>query len=133
MAYVGKAYNGDVWQPARIQTAQPGRGAYMEKSKKSFFVKSGGFFLADNPNYHYYWAEASEAISYSNAVSISLSGSGGFVVSIGRLQIDGQTRIGLYHETPGLLFVGSDGIARNALHAQILLCDPKPANPCGKL
>jgi hypothetical protein len=133
MVYVGKANNGLGNLAVRIQISEPGRGIYTSKSGKPFFIESGGFYLVDNPSYHYYWVESAPMTFHPNAVSVKVAGPQSLSGSISRLQVDGQTQISTAFLGGGAALKETDGVERIAKSYQVLVCDPKPVNPCSKL
>jgi hypothetical protein len=132
MAYVGKGYNGVFKTAARIQVTEPGRGTYLNLAGKSYFQKTGAYYLYDNPNYHYYWVDSFVDKIFPNAVGIKAGGANSISGYIGRLQVDGQTHVTIAAPFLGLFLIGSDDVQRYAKSYQVLVCDPKPVNSCSK-
>jgi hypothetical protein len=133
MAYVAKAYNSEVIRFARLKITDPGRGFYMAKSRGKFaFSESGGSYLFNNPSYHYYWVDSSPTIFHPNAVAIKLGGANGPTAIVTRIQENGQTNIDLAFYGGGSFYMGPDGVQQVIENYQVLVCDPKPVNPCSK-
>jgi hypothetical protein len=131
-AYVGKYFEGFVWRIARVQVSQPNRGIYLIKNGKLVNFPSGGYYLADNPNNHYYWIDLPEIISTAtNAVTVKQNEQYPTISRVGRVQIDGQLQIGTANEL-GLANADEKGDLRYARSYQILVCDPRPANQCSE-
>jgi hypothetical protein len=131
MAYVGKGDVGTIIG-ARIQVSEPENGAYLMKSGKSYRQKNGAFYLVDNPNYHYYWVDSRAGTAHPNAIVVKTAESSTVSSYIGRLQVDGKTNVGRASAVIGMVFVGSNGMAQVGKSYQVLVCDPKPVNPCSK-
>jgi hypothetical protein len=132
MAYVGNGKNGLISVAARIQVTEPGRGAHLLKSGKPYLQETGAFYLVDNPSYNYYWVDYSPSTIVPNVVKIRATGANSPNSFVGRLQEDGQTKIGFVSQLLGLLFLGSDNVKKVATNYQVLACDPKPVNLCSK-
>jgi hypothetical protein len=132
MAYVGKGSDGSLMTPVRIQVSQPEVGAHLSKSGSPYHQTSGAFYLVDNPNYYYYWIDSSPEIIQSNAVFVNAKGPNTYSRYIGRMQVDGQTHVSVVAPFIGFNFFDSDNVERVAKSYQILVCDPKPVNPCSE-
>jgi hypothetical protein len=131
MAYVGKILNNQM-RIARIQVAEPGRGFYLADKGKGLFIKNGGFYLYNNPSYHYYWVDSNPLLVSPNAVVVTAYGPNSASAFISRVQTDGQTNIGVAFFGAGSTWVKPDGIEAAIGNYQVLVCDPKPVNPCSK-
>jgi hypothetical protein len=132
MAYVGKINDGEVFRAARLQTSQPGAGFYAASSGRPFFRESGGTYLYNNPNYSYYWIDSFSSLIPLNAVYIPTAGPNSYGIHIARLQISGQTHVSIAPQPTGIFYIDDKGVERIARNYQLLVCDPKPANPCSE-
>jgi hypothetical protein len=133
MIYVGKVYDGFNNKPAAVQVSQPGAGIYITKSGAPLFIESGGYFLVNNPNYTYYWVDSSINDNIpSNSVNVKLGGPDSFTLNVGRLQQNGQIYTGLTGPGYGLFYSAPNIAEHLAYNYQVLVCDPKPSNPCSK-
>jgi hypothetical protein len=132
MAYVGKYFDGWIWNSGRVQTSEPGKGVYTFENGKLVNHPNGGQYLVDNPNNHYYWIDSPSRISSAtNAVSVKVNNQSKIALYIGRLQVDGQVQIGTASDV-GFAYADQNGALRYAKNFQILACDPRPANKCSK-
>lgn len=132
MCYVGKYDFTDFWSIGRIQISQPNTGIYAFINEKVVY-RTGGYYLKNNPNYNYHWIDVSaEEIYYvPNSVTSKLTNQGAVLILIGRVQINGQVQIGSASDS-GLIIPNKNNEMAYAKNFQILVCDPKPANPCSK-
>jgi hypothetical protein len=132
MAYVGKGPNGLIMRIGRVQVYQPGRGVHLGLAGRPFFLNKGGFYLVDNPNYNYYWVDSAPMVFHSNAVAVKIGGGSKLSDTVARIQIDGKTDIGINTQVKGAFFFDGNGNEFVASNFQVLVCDPKPVNPCSK-
>jgi hypothetical protein len=132
MAYVGKINDGEVFRAARLQISQPGAGFYASSSGLLYYRESGGTYLYNNPKYSYYWIDSSRLLSPPNAVYIPTTGPNSYGSYVTRLQVNGQTHVANAFQRGGMYYVDEKGAERNSRNYQVLVCDPKPANPCSE-
>lgn len=133
MLYVGKVNDGYHNKAAAVQVSQPGAGIYTTKSGAPFFVESGGYFLVNNPNYTYYWIDSfyKDPVP-SNVVEARIAGPNSFLCFVGRVQVNGQIFMGIAAQGYGLT-ASAPNISQSLVYNyQVLVCDPKPSNPCSK-
>jgi hypothetical protein len=131
-AYVGKVYDGDIWRAARIQTNNPGSGTYGSMNGNYAFFPTGGYYLFNNPNYHYYWVDTFiYPQTLKNAVKVPMSINGTFVLNVGRAQVNGQVNVNRANSF-GFPYTPEGGVEAYVKNYQTLVCDPRPANKCSK-
>jgi hypothetical protein len=131
-AYVGKIFDGDIWRAARIQVENPGRGIYASSGGNYAYFQTGGYYLVNNPNYHYYWVDTYlYPWSLTNAVKVPLAQNSTFVLNVARLQVNGQVQVNRANSF-GFPYTPVGGVETFVKNYQTLVCDPRPANKCSK-
>jgi hypothetical protein len=126
-AYVGKGKPDTLVFPGRIEISpKPGFNVVYRKSMQT--MATGGFYLADNPNYTYYWVTSSGIIP-DNAVRVRTENSS-ISFPIARVKINGRMQIGSYLE-PSVKFINEDGTSDAYYNNfEVLTCDPWPRYVC---
>lgn len=115
--------------PGRIQTI-PNAGFYALSGGKEAFIQNGSFFLANNPNYSYYWADFNGDFP-ENTVYVR-SANSPYTVPIARAKINGHMKVGLV-VAKRANFPNDDGTAAERFaNYEMLVCDPWPKYQCGK-
>ncbi|KAG5667334.1 hypothetical protein PVAND_015317 [Polypedilum vanderplanki] len=131
-AFVGKVNVGKYWSPGRIQTIKP-TGIYAQTNgSKEVLYTNGSFYLANNPNYSYYWIPYDgSGKAPDNAVKVR-SEIGAYALPVARVKIDGKMEIGAV-ALPVASF--PDGKDNYKLYGsfEFLVCDPYPKYQCGQV
>ncbi|KAG5672141.1 hypothetical protein PVAND_002295 [Polypedilum vanderplanki] len=127
-AYVGKRETLGIVLPGRIQTTSPS-SFYTISAGKESFMSNGSFYLADNPNYSYYWVPCSGEIP-SNVVLINQP-VGLLSMGISRVKVNGKMLIERFL-LPVSQSPGTDGMLTSYYDFEILVCDPWPKYKCAQ-
>jgi hypothetical protein len=131
-AYVGKIFDGVVFSAARIQINNPGSGTYGSLGRKYAHFPKGGYYLVNNPNYHYYWVDTFLfPWDLKNAVKIPVTSTSISALIVARIQINGQVFINRANPL-GFPYTPEGGMLTYVKNYQTLVCDPRPANKCSK-
>ncbi|KAG5671056.1 hypothetical protein PVAND_001274 [Polypedilum vanderplanki] len=127
-AYVGKGKISS-WIPGRIQTVGK-TGFYTMGKRSQAFLANGSYYLADNPNYTYYWQPFRGSLP-NNAVQVRPD-IGAITYPVIRVKIDGHVKIG-YFVAPNSngFFPSNDGTENEVINDfEFLVCDPVPKYHC---
>lgn len=106
-------------------------GVHTTSQLTNFHGTVNAAYLVQNPSYNYKWVDSSIGTIVHNAVKIK--NTGGEFYYIGRAQVNGRIRIGVVYVSSGLNYPGDDGLKHYLGEYQVLVCDPEPDCPCGKL
>jgi hypothetical protein len=113
--------------PGRIQTTSKA-GFYASMQRTEVYINSS-FYLANNPNYTYYWVNFDGSIP--NNVVFARSNVGAFALPITRVKENGHVKIGILIYPTGN-FVNKDKTNdENLENFELLVCDPWPKYRCG--
>jgi hypothetical protein len=120
---VGKGQIGALSYPGRIQTVGE-TGFSVSIGGAEVYIQNGSYYLADNPNYTYYWVNyaghtpANSVFARSTLIPYPLAA--------GKAKINGHMEIGFVSD-PVMELTGV--LVRNF---EVLVCDPWPKYQCGK-
>lgn len=131
-AYVGKTLFYGMWFVGRIQTSSPSPGIYTSGGSSLYYNKDNGYYLVNNPKYHYYWVDSYLDNVVPNGVKVKLSDQGLMSIYIGRVQVDGQMQVATVSLPVGLSYSRADGVQDYVANFQILACEPIPVNACSE-
>jgi hypothetical protein len=89
--------------------------------------------LKNNEKQNYYWIDWNDSFLPPNAVISEMKGITFYPIA--RANKDGRAVLGtISQKNPGMiLYPDERGILAKSSGYQILVCDPEPAHPCGKL
>ncbi|KAG5667263.1 hypothetical protein PVAND_015251 [Polypedilum vanderplanki] len=128
-AYVGKAKDGGVYYPGRIQISSQS-GIYFAGNGKMVYRSNGSYYLVDNPNYTYYWVPF-DGISSPNNTVYARNDVGSWKFAFGRININKKTQIGkvLF---PYLILSNDNENVTLYNDYEVLVCKPEPKYQCAQ-